>query len=404
MGRTGWILLGLVAGICLGLGLRAWALPGAIAAAKALHPIGQLWLNALRMTLVPLVFCVMAGGIGQVARAAAAGRMLGLTIGLFFVLLLAASVLGALTALGLMRLWPVVPLGAALLKNAAAAPVAPDFVSQLVSFIPVNPVQAAAQTEITPLIVFAAIFGAALTRVTGGETVFALLKVIADAMLAIVNWVLWAAPAGVFLLSLDAVVNVGGGLAAALAQYVLLLCAVLAVGIACATLMGALGGGIGLVRFIKAAFAPQALAASTQSSISALPSLLRAAQEDLGLPPALVASVMPLACTVFRFGNVCGGVAAGLIGAWLCGIHPGLAAIALAAVVGVLANTGVIGLPGQAVLFIAYGPIFAALGTPFEMLTLLVAVFTPADIFDTTANVTGDLAVTAMVARLVRRG
>jgi Na+/H+-dicarboxylate symporter len=114
--------------------------------------------------------------------------------------------------------------------------------------------------------------------------------------------------------------------------------------------------------------------------------------------------VLPLACTVFRFGNVFGGVAAGLIGAWLCGIHPSAGQIALASVVAVIANTGVIGMPGQAVLFIAYGPIFAALGAPFEMLTLLVAVFTMPDILDTTANVTCDLAVTAIVARLTPKG
>ena len=95
MGRTGWILFGLVAGVCLGLGLRAWSGPALISFVKAMHPVGQLWLNALRMTLVPLVFCVMASGVGAVARAASAGRVLGLTILLFVILLLGASVMGA---------------------------------------------------------------------------------------------------------------------------------------------------------------------------------------------------------------------------------------------------------------------------------------------------------------------
>jgi Na+/H+-dicarboxylate symporter len=313
-----------VAGIALGLVLRAVGSPNLLAAAAALHPMGQLWLNALRMTLVPLVFCVMAGGIGQVARAAAAGRLIGLTLGLFFILLLGASVLGAFLALGMMKFWPVVPLGKALLKSAAAMPATPDFISQIVSFIPVNPVAAAAQTEVTPLIVFASVFGAAATRVANADAVFAILKGVADAMLVIVGWVLWAAPLGVFLLSLDSAVSVGGGLAASLAQYVLLLCAVLLIGIACATLMGALGGGIGLVRFQRAAFAPQALAASTQSSLSALPALLKAAEGDLGLPPALVASVMPLACTVFRFGNVSAGSRPGSLGRICAASRPGL--------------------------------------------------------------------------------
>jgi Na+/H+-dicarboxylate symporter len=112
---------------------------------------------------------------------------------------------------------------------------------------------------------------------------------------------------------------------------------------------------------------------------------------------------MPLAVTTFRFGNVCGGVAAGLIGANLFGIHPGIASIGLAIVIGILTNVGVIGLPGQAVLLAAYGPIFAALGTPIEALTLLIAVFTLPDILDTTCNVTADLAATSLIARLVGR-
>jgi proton glutamate symport protein len=403
VGRTGWILFGLVAGVCLGLGLRAWSGPALISFVKALHPVGQLWLNGLRMTLVPLVFCVMASGVGAVARAASAGRVLGLTILLFVILLLSASVMGAGLALGAMKLWPVSPIGQSLMKAATGTPPVPDFVGQIIAFIPINPIAAAAQTEVTPLIVFASIFGAAATRVANADAIFALLTGVTDTMLVIVNWVLWAAPLGVFLLSLDAVINVGGNLAAALAQYVILLSAVLVVAIVVAMVAGAFGGGGGIMRFAKAVFPSQALAASTQSSISALPLLLTAAEEGLSLPPPLVASVMPLACTVFRFGNVTGGVAAGLIGAYLCGVHPSITEIALAAVIGVIANVGVIGLPGQAVLFIAYGPIFAALGAPFEILTLLIAVFTLPDILDTTANVTGDLAVTAIVARLTKR-
>ena len=111
---------------------------------------------------------------------------------------------------------------------------------------------------------------------------------------------------------------------------------------------------------------------------------------------------MPLAVTTFRFGNVFGGVAAGLIGAHLFGIHPGVGQILLAIVIGVLTNVGVIGLPGQAVLFAAYGPIFTALGTPIEALTLIIAVFTLPDILDTTCNVTADLAATSLIARLAR--
>ncbi len=137
--------------------------------------------------------------------------------------------------------------------------------------------------------------------------------------------------------------------------------------------------------------------------MACLPALVKAAQEDLGLPPALVGVLMPMAVTVFRFGNVVGGVSAGLIGARLFGIDPGLPQIILAICVGVLTNIGVMGLPGPAVLLASYGPIFIALGAPIEALFLLLAVDTLPDILDTTANVTADLAVTAIIGRVAKR-
>jgi Na+/H+-dicarboxylate symporter len=253
-----------------------------------------------------------------------------------------------------------------------------------------------------PLIVFAAIFGVAVSKLpsTSRRVLIDFFKASADAMLIIVNWVLSAAPIGIFVLTFEAAANVGVGLALGLVQYVLLQSMVLSVGLICATLIG-LSSGVRPWRFLKAALGPQALAASTQSSLACLPSLVQAA-EGLDLPRPFVATIMPLAVTTFRFGNVSGGVAAGLIGAHLFGIHPGVGPIVVAIVIGVLTNVGIIGLPGQAVLLAAYGPIFTALGTPIEALTLLIAVFTLPDILDTTCNVTADLAATALIARLGR--
>jgi Na+/H+-dicarboxylate symporter len=205
------------------------------------------------------------------------------------------------------------------------------------------------------------------------------------------------------LLAFDAALHVGVGLAVSLVQYVLMLSAVLVVALGVALAIGAIGSGRPL-GFVRAALPVLAIAASTQSSMACLPALLRAGRESLGLPVPLVGAVTPLAVTTFRFGNVFGGLSAGLIGAGLCGIHPGIGQIALACGIGALTNIGVIGLPGSAVLFAAYGPVFAALGTPIEMIGLLIPVFTLPDILDTGTNVTADLAVTAIAARMTAGG
>jgi Na+/H+-dicarboxylate symporter len=274
----------------------------------------------------------------------------------------------------------------------AQATAPPGFAEQLLALIPVNPIAAAAETAMAPLIVFAALFGAAAARLPEADRtpLLAAIKGGGDALLVIVGWALKAAPAGVFLLALDA--------AAGMVQYVLMLSGVLAVGLVCALAMGMASAGP--VRFLKAVSGPAALAASTQSSMASLPALITAARDELGLPPAFVGSLMPLAVTVFRFGNVFGAVGAGLIGAHLFGVQPSAAQIGLAILICVLTNIGVMGLPGAAVLLAGYGPVFNALGAPIEALTLLIAVFTLPDILDTSCNVTADLAVVSVVGRL----
>jgi proton glutamate symport protein len=325
MGQTARILLALAAGIFFGLALRAGGEPWLLSFGGSLRPLGQLWLHALQMTIVPLIFCLMANGIGAVTRMAGTGRVITLTIVLLIALLLLASTTGVLISYALMAVWPVAASGRIFLEGVNALPAAPSIIEQLLDFIPLNPVAAAAQSAMTPLIVFAAIFGAAATRIAAdaSEALFRTLNAVAETMLVIVRWVLSIAPFGVFFLALDAVLHVGLGFAASLAQLVLMLSAALAAGLLIITLVGSWGSGLGIPRFARAAFAPRAVAASTQSSVACLPALIRAAEHDLEVPSSLVAAVMPLAVSTFRFGNVLGGIVSGLIGAYLCGIHPG---------------------------------------------------------------------------------
>ena len=403
LSRTGWIVAALLGGLATGIGLRL-ALGEHTTVAAILQPIGELWLNGLRMTLVPLVFCLMASGMAGLAdTATGGGRLVGIAVTVFVALLFVSSIAGMLSANALMLLWPVHPLGLSVPPGVAAgAP--PNFVAMLTGLIPVNPVAAAAEAAMAPLIVFAAIFGLAISRLppTTRSLLVNFFTAAADAMLVIVGWVLRVAPIGIFVLSFEAAASVGVGAALGVFQYVVLLSAVVVVGLVCATLVGLLSG-VPPARFLRAALAPQALAASTQSSMACLPVLVEAA-EALKLPRPFVGSIMPLAVTTFRFGNVFGGIAAGLIGAHLFGIHPGAGPIALAVVIGVLTNIGVIGLPGQAVLLAAYGPIFTALGTPIEALTLLIPVFALPDILVTVCNVTGHLGATSLIARLAGQG
>jgi proton glutamate symport protein len=393
-----WLLLVvLVAGIAAGFALRH-AGPHGLSIAGAVGQFGQLWLNALRMTLVPLVFCLMTAGVASIIRTANAGSVVRTAIAVFTGLLLLGSVAGVVTVLALMKLWPVMPLHATAVAAATTAP--PSLLAEFVSLIPSNPIASAAEGAMAPLILFAVAFGAAITRLKQEWTTLVLdfVNAISAAMLVIVGWVLRVAPLGIFCLLVATAATAGDSAAKGLFQYAALTCAVMIVGCVIAQLIG-FTSGIGAARFSRTALSTQVLAATTQSSTACLPSLLQAA-EALHLPPPIIEAIMPLAVAIFRFGNVFLAVSSGLIGARLFGVHPTFGQITLAIGIAILTNVGSIGVPGGAILFAAFGPPYLALGTPLEALTMLLAIFTLPDIIITVCNVTADLAAASLIARL----
>lgn len=397
--RTWWILAALVLGFIAGLILHHT--PYGSPVGSVAGQLGSIWLNALLMTLVPLIFCLMTNGAGSIATMTGSGRLVATTLSAFAILLILGCFVGAVAAIILLHLWPIVPIQASALSLGAVPVVTsePSLLGQIVALIPSNPVQAAATTAMTPLIIFAAIFGAAITRLEDRwrSQLTSFFQAIAAAMLVIVEWVLWWAPAGVFCLALNATAGAGTAVARGVLQYMAELTMALIVSLLCAAIIGA-ASGFGVARFLRALIAPLTLAASTQSSMACLPALILAG-EELALPTPVVRAIMPLAVSLFRFGNMAASIAAGLIGAALFGVHPSVQRIVIACGLGILINFGIVGVPGQALLFAAYGPVFLALGTPIEAISLLIAVFTIPDIFNTSSNVTADLAVTAIVAR-----
>jgi Na+/H+-dicarboxylate symporter len=230
---TARILLGLIAGLLIGTALRSVdpaVRDGAVAVAE---PIGGLWLDALRMTVIPLVFSLIVTGVASAADAARAGRFTGRVIAIFAALLFFGGLVAAgLTPL-LLELWPVpAQAGAALRSGLPPGAAAPEMASAgefLRSFIPANPVQAAAETAVAPLVVFGLLFGFAATRIEPDlrDRLTGAFRAIAQAMLVLVGGVLWLARSGVFALALVVGARVGIGAAGVLVQYVVIVSVVM---------------------------------------------------------------------------------------------------------------------------------------------------------------------------------
>ena len=405
MSQAARILIALAFGLLLGIASAAtkgaWV-ENAIAVAD---PIGGLWLDALRMTIIPLIVALLITGIAASAEAARASRLAGRAVLLFFAVLWSGAILSAFLTPLLLQFFPMPGDSAAALRAALSASPAevgeiPTFGQFARSLIPTNPISAAANDQILPLIVFTALFAFALTRLPEGprRNLTDLFRSIADVMLVIINWVLWLAPIGVFALAYVVGARAGASALGALLHYVLIVSAVGVIIWFAAWPLARVGAGIGFLDFTRAMGPSTAVAISTQSSLASLPAMLRGA-ERLNVPVAASGVTLPLAVALFRATGPAMNLAVAIYVANWFGIE--LTPWTIAAGVAVAATTtlGAISLPGSISFISSIAPICLAMGIPIEPLVLLVAVETLPDIIRTTGNVAMDVATTATVAK-----
>jgi len=398
------ILLALVVGLGAGIAIARSDRAVAERAVAVLEPIGGLWLNALQMTIVPLVVALLITGIAASAQAARASKLATRALVLFVVLLWTSALAGALLTPLFLNLFPLPAESAAALRealtSATAVGEAPSFADFIRSIVPTNPVAAASESAILPLIVFVIIFAFALTRVPAAprKTLVGFFQAIADTMLVVIGWVLWIAPVGVFALAYVVGARAGGAAFGALAHYVLIVTAVGVVIWLAAWPLALFGAKLSPVRFTRAVAESQALAFSTQSSLACLPAMLRASGR-LGVPVAASGVVLPMAVAIFRATGPAQNLAVAIYIAYWFGIELTPMHMALGIAAAATTTMGAVGIPGQASFVTSIAPICLAMGLPIEPLALLIAVEVLPDLVRTLGNVSMDVAATAVVAK-----
>ncbi|MFA6117649.1 MAG: cation:dicarboxylase symporter family transporter [Sphingomonas sp.] len=403
MSQATRILLALVVGLAIGIGIAAWAPSAANAGIVIAQPVGTAWLNALQMTIVPLVVSLLVTGVAATAEAARAGRVASRALALFIGLLWSFSALAAILTPLLLGWFPLPSEAAAALRTALGEtpPVGdiPPFSEFIASIVPSNPVAAAANNAFLPLILFTLVFAFALTRLPAEPRLLLtkFFQAVADTMLIVIGWVLWLAPIGVLALSYVVGAKAGTAAFGALLHYVLIISAIGIIVWIASFPIGAIGGRIGLARFVRATAPSQAVAISTQSSLASLPAMLRGA-EGLGVPVATSGVVLPLAVAIFRVTGPPMNLAVAIYVAYWFGVPIGPVQLAAGVAVAAITTMGAVSLPGQISFVTSIAPICIAMGVPVAPLGLLVAVETIPDIFRTLGNVTMDLATTVTVS------
>jgi Na+/H+-dicarboxylate symporter len=399
---TSRALLALIAGLLVGIVLDATDSAALRTLAGWLEPLGTLWINAIRMVVIPLVVSLVIVGVAGLAGRQTLGR-LGMRTLLVFVLVLTAT--AALCAV-------LAPLAMAPLRIDAAAvaelranvpavnatPALDNIRDWLLSIIPPNPVRAAVDGALLPLFAFTLIFAFALRAVERerADVLLRAFEAIKEASVTIVRWILAVAPVGVFALALGLGARLGASVVGAIGYFVLIMAAL-------HTLVGlliygyaALAGRVSVRHFAAAVAPAQIVALSSRSSMATLPTMFEAA-ERLGVRTQVASFVLPLAVSSFRLSSPVNWPIGALFIAQLYGIELDATALATIAIASVVLNPASPAVPSGG-LFVQ-APVYMAVGLPVEGLGILIAIDAIPDIFKTLLNVTADMSVLTVVAR-----
>jgi Na+/H+-dicarboxylate symporter len=400
------VFAALVLGLVAGLAVAAYPSPVVTLVVAAIEPVGTLWVNAIRMTVVPLVVSLLITGVASSADARAVRSIGGLAFLTFFGLLVLTAIVGLALVPALFSWLHIDPTTSASLRATAgsisAAPqTIPGFKDWLVGVVPANPVKAAADGTMLPLVVFTLAFALALLKVAADrrDAVLTFFRGVGDAMLGIVRVIIGLAPVGVFALMLPVASHTGAAAAGALGYYIVAMAIACVVMIALLYVVALVFAGISIPRFARGVFPAQAVAVSTSSSLASLPALIDGAERRLELPTATTSVVLPLAVSTFKVGSPLVWMVGLVFLAKFYGVPLAPTQYLVVSATALLTSFSVPGVPHGWLLVIA--PLLVTMNIPAEGVGLLIAVDAIPDIFATTLNVTADMVAAAVVAKRI---
>ncbi len=406
------VSLGLVAGVALGGLARLPALGMVATLVNWLEPVGTVFIRLITMVVVPLVAASLFTGVASLGDVRRLGRLGGRTLAYFLGTTVAAAVIGLALAV-------VTRVGAGLdpsVRDAiasrfasagssasATAGTAPGLVQTLVAMIPQNPVAAAAQGDLLPLIVAVVLFGAAATALDAARRapLVALAAAVNDLCMVVIGWLMRIAPVAVMVLIAVTVARSGVDLLRSLAEYALVVVIALAVHVAL-VLAPALrfGARLGAAEFVRAVSDALLLAFSTSSSSVTLPVSMAAARERLGVSGGVTSFVLPTGTTLNKNGAAVYKAVTAVFLAHLYGVDLGAGVLLTIVITTTVASSAGAGVPGSSLVTTLIVLNAIGLGANAAAgIALVAGIDRPLDMCRTMVNTIGNLVGTAWLAR-----
>lgn len=391
------ILIALILSVVAGLAAGSESLPFIN---QWIAPIGTIFINLIKMMIVPVVFCSLIVGVTSLGGdGKKLGRISIKTIALYMVTTAVAIVIGLAVA-------GVIHPGVGLEIAGKAAPKvkeAPTLMQVLVNMVPTNPIASMAKADILPVIIFALFVGVGITQVGGNRTnlLINFFDAAAEVCYRIIAMIMRFAPIGVFALLLPVVCKNGPKVLLPLLSVIA--CSAIGSTLHCVLVYSSLasvGGGISPLKFFRGMSEAMMLAFTTCSSAGTLPVNMKNAQEKLGLSREITSFVLPLGATINMDGTAIYMGICSLFIANVFGINLTSSDMLMIIFTGTLASIGTAGVPGAGLIMLAM--VLQAVQLPLEGLALVAGIDRVLDMFRTTVNITGDVAVAAVVDKSER--
>jgi proton glutamate symport protein len=406
------ILLGMALGVIAGLIANFGDIEWLRSLLISLQPLGTAFIRLITMVVIPLVVASLLIGTASLGDLGKLGRIGGKTVGFYLGTTATAVTIGLVLSnlvLPGSRINPETrdELSRAFEGAAAGrlqlAAEKPSVIDTLLGMIPSNPIGAAAQGELLPLIVFTILFGAALSilQEERRRPVINFFQGVNDAVIVLIGWIMRIAPYAVFALIAAVIAEFGTDLLRSLMFYV--------VTVAVGLVLHAFGTYGLLVRFLaklnpldfyrRIANAPL-VAFSTSSSSATLPVTMETAEKNLGVSKEVSSFVLPLGATINMDGTALYQAVAVMFIAQIYGVPMGLAEQMTIVLTATLASIGAAGVPGAGIIILILVLQSVGLGPQAQAgIALILGVDRLLDMLRTAVNVTGDLTAAAFVAR-----
>jgi Na+/H+-dicarboxylate symporter len=391
------IAAGLVLGLIVGLAAAATGNDWLLAIAKGSAPFGAIFMNAIRMVVIPLIVTVIFTSIARLGDPRKLGRIGGMTIAFYWITLIPAIAIGMATMKFGLRFAGDIDMPQA---AATDVPELQSVVDFIVSLVPANPFAAASNGAILPLIVFTALVAAA-TGTLPAERRERLVNLADDASAALIKlvwWILYLAPIGVFGLAAPVTAQLGWDLVQSLGVFIVCVFVALVIFLALVTLpLVYFVAGINPVRYLRDTFGGVSIAVSTTSTAAAIPVTLEETTKNLGVSKTVADLLVPLGASMHRPGSALFQGAAIVFLAYLYDVPIPVAAIGAAMLATFLVSLTVAPVPSSSVVTMA--PALDAIGVPVAGLAIVLGIDRIPDMMRSGVNLLAQVSTAVLVDR-----